>query len=65
MYFVVKTKTDFEDENGKKKTLTEQFLVKAVSPTDVEAKMYKRNENLMADWRVVSINETKIVDFIE
>ena len=65
-YFVAKIVTDIVDsESGKTKKQKEEKLVKAYSPTDVEAKITKIYENYSFDWRITSITESKIDEVIE
>jgi hypothetical protein len=54
------------DENsGKVKKMKEEKLVRAYSPTDVEAKVTKIYENYTMDWRITAIVESKIDEVIE
>jgi hypothetical protein len=65
-YFVAKIATDIVDsESGRTKKQKEEKLVKAYSPTDVEAKITKIYENYSFDWRITSITESKIDEVIE
>jgi hypothetical protein len=65
-YFIAKITTDMVDtETGKIKKMREEKLVKAFSPTDVEAKVTKVYENYTMDWRITSISESKIDEVIE
>jgi hypothetical protein len=65
-YFVAKITTDVVDtESGKVKKQREEKLVKAYSPTDVEAKVTKIYENYNQDWRITAIVESKIDEVIE
>jgi hypothetical protein len=65
-YFVAKITTDMVDtESGKVKKQREEKLVKAYSPTDVEAKVTKIYENYSQDWRITAIVESKIDEVIE
>jgi hypothetical protein len=45
--------------------MREEKLVKAYSPTDVEAKVTKVYENYTMDWRITGIVESKIDEVIE
>ena len=40
-YYIVKVKVHHEDDKGKVKKVTEQYLVDAVSVTDAEVKVTK------------------------
>ncbi len=65
-YFVAKITTDMVDaETGKVKKMKEEKLVRAFSPTDVEAKITKIFENYTQDWRITAIVESKIDEVIE
>jgi hypothetical protein len=65
-YFVAKVTTDSADaETGKVKKIREEKLVKAFSPTDVEAKITKIYEHYTQDWRITAIVESKIDEVIE
>jgi len=65
-YFVARVTTDVVDENtGKVKKIKEEKLVKAFSPTDVEAKITKVYETYTMDWRITAIVESKIDEVIE
>ena len=65
-YFVARVTTDMVDENtGKVKKIKEEKLVKAFSPTDVEAKVTKAYEAYTMDWRIIAIVESKIDEVIE
>jgi hypothetical protein len=65
-YFVARVTTDMVDENtGKVKKIKEEKLVKAYSPTDVEAKVTKVYETYTMDWRITAIVESKIDEVIE
>jgi hypothetical protein len=65
-YFVARVTTDMVDENtGKVKKIKEEKLVKAYSPTDVEAKITKAYEAYTMDWRITAIVESKIDEVIE
>ncbi len=65
-YFVAKITSDLLDtESGKVKKMKEEKLVKAFSPTDVEAKVTKAYESYTMDWRITAIVESKIDEVIE
>ena len=63
-YYVAKVKVVTEDGNGKQKKNTEQYLVHAVSVTDVEAKIHEEFKNDSIDFEVSSVSETKILKVI-
>jgi hypothetical protein len=61
-YFRCKVKVSFEDAKGNQKWRGEEYIVSAVNPTDVEAKIV---ENLKGyDIEIVSISVTKILDIV-
>lgn len=65
-FFIVKTVMFIpNEETGKLKKINEIFLVNAISPTDVEAKITLKNKNLAVDWKITSITESKILEVID
>ncbi len=65
-YFVCKVQYDLPDENsGKIKKITEMKLVRAISVTDVEAKVIGKYQGFQHDWRITSVIESKIDEVIE
>jgi len=65
-YFVSKIQYDLPDENsGKIKKITEMKLVRAISVTDVEAKVTEKYQGFQHDWRITSVVESKIDEVIE
>jgi hypothetical protein len=65
-YFIAKLFYEFPDEEtGKIKKVKEEKLVKGYNPTDIEAKITKRYEEMTWDWRITSIAESKIDEVIE
>ena len=65
-YFVCKVQYDLADENsGKIKKITEMKLVRAISVTDVEAKVTGKYQGFQHDWRITSVIESKIDEVIE
>ena len=65
-YFVAKICSDLlYTESGKVRKMREEKLVKAYSPTDVEAKVTTVYENYTMDWRITGIVESKIDEVIE
>ena len=64
-FFIVKTVMFLpNEETGKLKKVPAMFLVEAFTPTDVEAKITEKNKNLAVDWKITSINESKIIEVI-
>ena len=62
-YYRANLKVEFEDKKGNAKWKTESYIVSAISPTDVEAKLTK--ELSSGNWEIKSISITNIVDVIE
>lgn len=66
MFYIVKVKVKVENNKGKLKTHTEQYLVDAVSVTDAEATVVKSEfSNVTFDFEVASVNQTKIVKVVQ
>ncbi|MCK9447124.1 DUF4494 family protein [bacterium] len=61
-YYKCVVKVSFEDKKGNVKYKKESYIVSAISPTDVEAKMAKQLSS--EDYEIVGINTTNIVDII-
>lgn len=61
-YYRCIVKTEYEDAKGKMKYRRDEYIVSAISPTDVEAKMTKELEGL--DFDIAQITLTKIIDII-
>jgi hypothetical protein len=66
-YFQVSVEVSLEHENGKVKKHTEQYLVRASSVTDSEARLIKSFQDAgdIRDYRIKSSKETNIVEVIE
>jgi len=62
-YWQVKTQSEFENDRGRVQKTTELYLVDAVSATDAESKLYKRNEGL-SNFRVIEVKKTKILEVL-
>jgi len=62
-YYKATVKVQFEDKKGNVKFKREAYIVSAISPTDVEAKIAK--ELNTGDYEIVGINVTNIVDIIK
>lgn len=66
MYYQVKVKQRFFDDNGKSKKVTSIFICDATSVTDAEATVINAEfKNVTSDWEVVSVSETKIEKVIQ
>ena len=61
-FYKATIKVSFEDKKGRMKQRKESYIVSAISPTDVEAKLAKHLS--MGDYEVVSISTTNIVEVI-
>lgn len=57
MYYKVKVKVVTEDDNGKRKKQSEEWLVEAVNVTDVEVIITKEYQGFTGDWAVNSVTE--------
>jgi hypothetical protein len=62
-YYRVTIKMQFEDKKGNIKSKKENYIVFAMSPTDVEAKLAKHLG--VEDYEIVGINTTNIVDIVK
>jgi len=62
-YFRATVKVSFEDKKGNVKYKKENYIVYAITPTDVEVKMAAELGN--EDYEIVGINVTNIVDIIK
>lgn len=61
-YYKCIVKTEYEDARGKMKYRRDEYVVSAISPTDVEAKITKELEGY--DFEVAQITLTKIIAII-
>jgi len=61
-YFKAIAKIEFEDNKGRIKYRKEDYIVNALNPTDVEAKLTEHLKG--SDFEIVSISVTKIVDIL-
>lgn len=61
MFYKAKVKEKIEDEKGKLKKLTSEYLVDAESVTEVESVIAKEYFGVTFDWELVSVSETKVV----
>lgn len=62
-YYRCTIKTETEDGKGRIKYKKENYIVEAVSPTDVETKMAKHLE--MTDYEVISISILNIIEIVK
>lgn len=63
-FYNVKVTFNIEDDKGKVKKVTEQYLALAVSVTDAEVIVTQEFSQSMSDFKVVSVQETKIIDVL-
>jgi len=64
-YYNAKVKVKMQDPNtGKIKKVTEQYLVDAVSVTEVETKITEKYETSGLDWELISVTETKVLEVL-
>jgi hypothetical protein len=64
-YYIAKVKVHHEDDKGRVKKVTEQYLVQAISVTDAEAKVVAEFEGSNLEYEVTAVMETKIVSVIQ
>lgn len=64
-YYIAKVKVHHEDDKGRVKKVTEQYLVNAVSVTDAEAKVVQDFEGSNLEYEVTAVSETKIIKVIQ
>lgn len=65
MYYKAKVREKIEDDKGKIKKQTSEYLVDAVSVTDVEVQITHEYKGVNFDWELLSVSETKIVKILE
>ena len=61
-YYKCVTKVEWEDDKGKVKYRREAYIVNALNPTDVEAKVTEHLKG--SDFEIVAINVTNILAII-
>jgi hypothetical protein len=61
-YYRATVKMQYEDKKGNVKFKKENYIVYAMTPTDVEAKLSKHLG--VEDYEIIGINTTNIVDSI-
>lgn len=62
-FFKCVVRIETEDNKGRLKYRNEEYIVEAINPTDVEAKINTRLEGV--DFEIKSINLTKIIEIIK
>lgn len=65
MYYKAKVREKIEDDKGKIKKTTAEYLVDAVSVTDVEVQITNEYKGVGFEWELLSVSETKIVKILE
>jgi len=64
-YYIAKVKVHHEDDKGRVKKVTEQYIVDAVSVTDAEAKVVTEFEGSNLQYEVNAVIETKVIKVIQ
>ena len=64
-YYIAKVKVHHEDDKGRVKKVTEQYLVDAVSVTDAEVKVVEEFDGSNMEFEVTAVIETKLVKVIQ
>jgi hypothetical protein len=66
MYYIAKVKFETVDDNtGRIRKLNEQYLVEAQSISDAEGMLNEKFKDSIADFSVVSVQESKIIGIIK
>ena len=63
-YWTGKVVIKTEDDNGKIKKTTEQFLIDAVSATEAEVKIYKEYEGWNGEFKIQGVNKSRIIKIL-
>ena len=61
-YFKCVVKIEWENDRGQTKFRREEYIVNAINPTDVEARVTEHLKG--SDFEIVNISVTRIVDII-
>lgn len=64
-FWKVKVSVKTEDDNGKIKKRSEEYLVTAISPSDAEVKMHDEFKDYPQDWEITNVSQTKIISVIK
>jgi hypothetical protein len=64
-YYIAKVKVHHQDDKGRVKKVTEQYLVDAVSVTDAEVKVVEEFDGSNLEFEVSAVIETKLVKVIQ
>jgi hypothetical protein len=66
MYYIAKVKFEtINDQNGKPKTVKEEYLVAAESVSKVEEKLNDKFGEGMSEFSVAFVNESKILGVLD
>lgn len=63
-YWTGKVVIKTEDERGKVKKTTEQFLIDAESATEAEAKIYTEYEGWSGEFEIQGVNKSRIIKIL-
>jgi hypothetical protein len=63
-YWTGKVVIKTEDDNGKIKKTTEQFLIDAISATEAEVKIYKEYEGWNGEFEIQGVNKSRIIKIL-
>ena len=64
-YYIAKVKVHHQDDKGRVKKVTEQYLVDAVAVTDAEVKVVEEFDGSNLEFEVSAVMETKLVKVIQ
>ena len=64
-YYKCTVKVQYEGKKGELKNRKEDYIVEAISPTDVELKVANYMKGSTEDYVITSIVVTKIIDIIK
>ena len=63
-YWTGKVVIKTEDERGKVKKTTEQFLIDAESATEDEVKIYTEYEGWNGEFEIIGVNKSRIIKIL-
>jgi hypothetical protein len=63
-FYKATLQVEYEDAKGKLKKRREEYIIEAISPTDVEAKVTTHLKGSTEDSEISSIVLTKIIDIL-
>lgn len=64
-WYQVDVSLTFETDEGRTKKVKEVYLVKGISPTDVETQVNEDFEGVNYEFRILKITETKICKILK